>query len=192
MEMAEFYIFTVFTCVIAGLAIYGNWLRTPMPRSYFASRTTFRDVFGHDVMDYFPRNIEDAYRYWEQEIIDCSPAPESDLKRLLYFHKQARGVYEEALSRAQELGMNEGPSRTSERSESAQSTGSSRSSTKPKVAKGWRAVLGLTADEVNVDVVKDAFRKRVRTAYPDFGGSHDEASKVISAYKEAKSELGFV
>jgi hypothetical protein len=192
MEMAEFYIFMVFACVIAGLAIYGNWLHTPMPRSYFASGTTFRDVFGHDVMGYFPRNIEDTYRYWEEEVLACSPSPESDLQRLRYFHAQARGVYEEALRRAQELGMNERSKRTSENAQSEQANGSSRPTSKLQHPKGWRAVLGLPPDEADVTVVKKAFRKRVRTAFPDLGGSHDEASTIISAYKDAKAELGFV
>lgn len=199
MDTAEFYAFTFFIIFIGGLAIYGNWLPGPptlRPRSYFASGTTFMDLFGHDALDYFPAKIEATYRYWEEEIRDCSPSPLSDLDKLWHFHSQAKNVYEEALRRATEMKRDGEPRRGSEgateNTRSTRGSGSSQKSRKPKKPHGWRADLGLAADEADVTVVKMAYRRLVRKVHPDLRGNHDEAATVTRAYAEAKSELGFV
>ena len=65
--------------------------------------------------------------------------------------------------------------------------------TKPPAgaSKGWRSVLGLSANETNAAVIKRAYRLLASQHHPDKGGDANIMAAAADAYKDAKQELGF-
>jgi len=62
----------------------------------------------------------------------------------------------------------------------------------PKPASNWRNVLGLSAAENEVSIIKKAYRSRAAKAHPDRGGSDAEMARLNAAFAEARDELSFV
>lgn len=56
----------------------------------------------------------------------------------------------------------------------------------------WRAALGLTVTTVTADDVEAAYRRAVRTAHPDAGGSTEAMSELTRARQDALREIGLV
>lgn len=55
--------------------------------------------------------------------------------------------------------------------------------------KDWRSVLGVDGAEVTPETLRAAFRRRMKEAHPDAGGSEEEAVSVQDAYDQARREL---
>lgn len=62
----------------------------------------------------------------------------------------------------------------------------------PAQASGWRAVLGVTAHECDINVIKKAYRTRALKAHPDRGGSDAAMATLNNAIAQARKELSFV
>jgi len=59
----------------------------------------------------------------------------------------------------------------------------------PSSEKSWREVLGVPADENDLEVVKQAYRRKVAETHPDRGGSHDKTTEINRAWEEAQEAL---
>lgn len=55
--------------------------------------------------------------------------------------------------------------------------------------KDWRAVLEVDGAELTPEELRAAFRRRMKEAHPDAGGSDEQALAVQRAYEEARREL---
>jgi len=62
----------------------------------------------------------------------------------------------------------------------------------PAQPTGWRAVLGVDANECDVTVIKKAYRTRALKAHPDRGGSDAAMATLNNAIAQARKELSFV
>jgi hypothetical protein len=98
--------------------------------------------------------------------------------------RERRRVERAAAHRATQQGTAPGPEQNRRGAKAAPAP-------RPAIS-GWRRVLGLQAAEVNADVIKKAYRKRVSAVHPDRGGSTEQAAEVNDAFAEARQELTFV
>jgi len=58
-------------------------------------------------------------------------------------------------------------------------------------ANSWRMALGLPLNEMDLVVIKKAYRKCASRSHPDKGGAHNEMARINEAYAEAQTELNF-
>lgn len=57
---------------------------------------------------------------------------------------------------------------------------------------GWRKILGLAANEENVEVIKHKYRKLVRNNHTDLGGDGTKMAEYNAAMAAARAELSFI
>lgn len=55
--------------------------------------------------------------------------------------------------------------------------------------RSWREVLGINGGPLNRDRLDEAYKRAVRTAHPDLGGSHEAMVEVNAAYRFACMEV---
>lgn len=53
----------------------------------------------------------------------------------------------------------------------------------------WREVLGINGGPLNRDRLDEAYKRAVRSAHPDLGGSHEHMVEVNRAYQDACREI---
>lgn len=56
-------------------------------------------------------------------------------------------------------------------------------------ASSWRKVLGFNGGPVSRADIEDAFKRAVRSAHPDLGGSHERMVELNAAYVAARTEV---
>ena len=59
----------------------------------------------------------------------------------------------------------------------------------PDTKRTWRAVLGVSPDERDLDKIKDAYRVAARCAHPDKGGSDARMAEINQAWADAQKAL---
>lgn len=59
----------------------------------------------------------------------------------------------------------------------------------PGAQRSWREVLGVAADETDINVVRANYRSRAAQEHPDRGGDHNAMSEINQAWAQAQEAL---
>jgi hypothetical protein len=59
----------------------------------------------------------------------------------------------------------------------------------PEMPKPWFEILGVVP-HADLDFIEDAYRRKMKLAHPDMGGSHEAAQRLNAAIEEARRAKG--